>query len=297
MLHAYHPLKALLVSALLATSFAGVAQTATPSSPEAPEYTEGKVLGESLVKDIMSSYEAAPKQEAIATANAVKNRFDAIADTALSADRDKVLEFLGIDPSGPQTLFYFVSFSMPLEVLRSYTLEAMWAGGTLVFRGVPPGKTVHEFLTEDVSKLAYGKGAAAHVSIDPRLYDAYKITTVPSIVVSKVMTRVQCAGIEPVQFKVGKLDASYDKCSPFEEEDYWKVTGNVTSSYAFEVINEQSNGLALPYAQALAKGLATGTVSKKEQVPFAGKWEDIISPSDLLEAKNAREALENNLKQ
>lgn len=294
MLHANYSLKKLSAILLMAAAAVCSAQELATPVPS-KDALEGAALGESLVKEILDSYSQGPVKEAEQVATKARERFDAIADAALSADRDKVLQFLGIDPDGPQALFYFVSFSMPLEVLRSYAIEAMWSGGTLVFRGTPPGKTVHEFVMTDLKKLAYGKGAAAHVSIDPRLYDTYKVTTVPTIVLSKVLSRVQCAGVETVSFKAGESGASYERCGEVADTEYWKITGNVTSVYAFESFNEQGDGIAQPYLRALAKGLATGTKSSKEQVPFKGAWEDIISPSDLLEAKQAREALEKNL--
>ncbi|MNR71713.1 Type-F conjugative transfer system pilin assembly protein [compost metagenome] len=249
-----------------------------------PEDIErAKKLGESVVTDLLQAYEQRKDDPGLAASMAnVKRRADDIANAAAAADRSKVLKFLGLDPEGSTSLYFFVSWSMPLSMLRSYAIEAMWAGGTLVFRGLPPGRDFNAFLGEDVQQLTYGKGAAAAVSIDPRLYDAYKITAVPSIVLTTVRADLQCVGINPVSFKYRGQDLSYDTCPQLDESKYFKMSGGVTTNYALQAFVDDGVTEAKPYLKALARGFATGQVPGKEQQPFSGKWEDVLSPSERL---------------
>ena len=226
----------------------------------------------------------------IAEASAkVARRADDIADKALSADREKVLKFLGIDPAGESSIYYFVSYEMPLEVLRAYVIEAMWSGGTLVFRGIPPGRDMRQFITKDLRELIYGKGASAALSIDPRLFDGYKITTVPTIVYTEERKNFMCTGVNPKSFKYEEKTLSYDTCPPVDESKYWKITGAVTTDFALREFINAGATHAQVHLDALAKGFATGTVAPKAQQAFAGEWKDAISPEELMAVKSAIE--------
>lgn len=250
-----------------------------------------KESGSNMVKDILTSYETLKTQEMTDSAQHTKRKFDDIADEALSGERKKVLDFLGVDPEAETGLYFLVSWSMPLDLLRSYVIEAMWSGASLIFKGVPPGKELGKFIVNDLRELVYGKGAAVSVSIDPRIFDAYQISTVPAIVFTTQKENMQCQGVNPVEVKVGNEIATYDTCPPLDPDTYWKVTGGVTTSYALqEFINNGANS-ARPYLTALSKGFANGTLPKKEQQLFTGAWKDAISPSELIAAKEAAAAV------
>lgn len=255
-------------------------------SPEALK--AGQAAGEAVVRDVLDAYRTKATDADYQFADDTRRRVDRIADEALEADRAAVMEFLGIDPEAETGLYLFVSWSMPIEVLRSYVVEAMWSGGTLVFRGVPPGEEAGAFISEKLRQLAYGKGAAANISIDPRLFDAYDVTTVPSIVFTSVRQDLQCAGVRPtpVQLPNGG-EASYDRCPEVDPSAYWKVSGAVTTNYALETFIDNGAQQAKPYLTALAKGFATGNKPAKTQVAFAGKWEEVPSPSEQLAARQA----------
>lgn len=250
-----------------------------------------KESGTNMVKEILNSYETLRTPEMASSAQQTKRKFDDIADEALAAERKKILEFLGVDPDSETGLYYLVSWSMPLEMLRSYVIEAMWSGGTLVFRGVPPGKELGKFIVNDLRELVYGKGAAVSLSIDPRLFDAYQVTSVPAIIFTTQKENMQCQGVSPVAVKVGNVSASYDTCPPLDTSTYWKITGGVTTSFALQAFIDSGAEKAKPYLAALSKGFANGTVPKKEQQLFSGKWEEAISPSELLAAKEAAAAV------
>jgi type-F conjugative transfer system pilin assembly protein TrbC len=214
-------------------------------------------------------------------------RVDDIADATLTSDRDRVLRFLGIDPAGRSSVYYFVSYEMPIEVLRAYVIDAMWSGGTLVFRGIPKGRDMMDFITKDLRELIYGKGASASLSIDPRLFDGYKITTVPTIVYTEERKNFMCTGVNPKPFTYENEKHTYDTCPPVDETKYWKIAGAVTTDFALrEFINAGGKG-AQVHLDALAKGFATGTVAPKNQQAFTGEWKAAITPEELLSVKAA----------
>lgn len=240
-----------------------------------------------LTKNILDSYEKAVKRPETAQEMGQTKRFaDSIADSALQAERDQVLEFLGLDPRAQSGLYIFVSWSMPLPLLRAYVLDAMWSGATLVFKGVPEGRTLSDFITKDLQSLVYGKSAAANISIDPRLFDAYQVKVVPTIVLTRVRANISCQGAEPVSFTFGEKSLSYDTCPALQDEDYLKVSGNVTTSFALERFKEKEPlGPAELHLKAIAKGFAQGVPPGKEQLGFEGKWESVLSPEEAERVK------------
>lgn len=256
------------------------------------QLAEAQELGQSVVRDILGAYETKRTPEMEAYSQQTKRRVDAIADETMAGDRDKVLEFLGLDPASSTSLYFFVSWSMPLDMLRSIAIEAMWAGGTVVFRGVPPGKTLGEFITKDLQQLVYGKGAAANISVDPRLFDAYQVTTVPAIVFTTVTNDMQCQGLSPVDVKLENGQAaSYYTCPPLDPGTYWRVTGAVTTNYALQAFIDAGAVPAQPYLNALSRGWAGKSAPGKEQRAFTGKWEDALSPSDKLAVQETRDSI------
>lgn len=236
-------------------------------------------LGQQLAQDLLDAYNNRKSPEMINVARQASRRADDIADESLSKERNKMLNFLGIDPEGDSALYYFVSWSMPLEMLRSYAIEAMWAGGSLVFKGVPPNKDLGDFITTDLHGLVYGKGSAANISIDPRQFDAYDIKVVPTIVLTTVRANLQCQGVNPVSFSESAQELTYDTCPPLDEKSYVKISGAVTSTYALQAFIERGFEQAKPFSKALSRGYATGGTPVKEQRPFVGKWEDALAPT------------------
>lgn len=243
-----------------------------------------------IKQNMLSSYERALKDKEITEASkSVSRRADDIANEVLAQKRDQILDFLGIDPESSTALYYFVSWSMPLNILRSYALEAMWSGGTLVIKGVPPGKDLAQFFMEDVQQLIYGKGASANISIDPRLFDAYQVEVVPTLVYSTVRDNFQCQGVVRTKIEHPTQELFYDRCPPLETNSYYKISGAVTTSYALEQFKEKGAPGVDSHLSALSKGFATGEKPGKEITAFAGEWKDAITPEDR---KNIQEALD-----
>lgn len=223
-----------------------------------------------------------------------KRRADDIADESLAADRDKVLSFLGVDPQGEHALYYFVSWSMPLDVLRAYAIEAMWAGGTLVFKGVPPGRDLKTFLVDDLGSLVWGKGGSASIAMDPRLFETYAVSAVPSIVITKDRRNLTCGGkdAQKVDADVDGVLVQFSGCPSAHPDSYIKLTGAVTSDYALRTFVENGADYARPFQAALRKGVVYGENSVKGQVGFKGEWKDVVTPAMRMEYEQKRKEAE-----
>lgn len=212
----------------------------------------------------------------------MSRRADDIANKQMAGERDKVLRFLGIDPEGRDSLYIFVSWSMPLSMLRAYAVEAMWTGGALVFRGVPPGRTIPQFFTQDVRQLVYDKGASAVISVDPRLYDTYQVKQVPTIVFTHDRSNPMCANAGERTITVGKKSAKFALCPPLDPSKYWKISGAVTVDYALEEFKAHGSAGADKLLRALARAYQDGKAPPRDQQPFVGEWKDAPTPSKLM---------------
>lgn len=174
------------------------------------------------------------KMHAVAAAKAKANpNGDAVDLDALVADAGRSM--VPSAQSAPQStpmLIAFASLSMPPESLKQMIADVSKAGGMVVFRGFSPGgpKPFMNALHE-----AIGDTTGAHVSIDPRLFRAYGVETVPTYVAAS---------------------SSFDLCSGEDcasrPTPYDRIAGNVTTHFALETI-AQGHGPGAPVArQALA---------------------------------------------
>lgn len=266
------------------------AHIAETISPE--QLKKAQEIGSTVVKDILDAYRTKATESDRQIAQDARRRADSIADEALQAERDAVLEFLGLDPASETGLYVFVSWSMPLETLRSYAIEAMWSGATLVFKGIPEGEEPAQFITQKLRHLVYGKGASANISIDPRLFDAYQVSAVPTLVFTTVQQDLQCQGVERVEMSFPNgVKSHYDKCPALPDDSYWKMSGAVTTNYALQTFVDDGAKGAAPYLRALARGFAEGKTPGREQRGFAGEWKDVLSPSEQMAAQEAYRAL------
>lgn len=204
-----------------------------------------------------------------------------IADASLAANRAKVLKFLGFKPQDADRLFYFVSFSMPKSMLRAYAQQAMWDGGILVFRGPLPHVGLAQFITKDLNQLIGGKGAAATITIDPRMYDVYHITTAPTIVYSTVPENRICKQVHLKSFTYHKKKWTYPVCDQVNKKQYWKIEGAVTSAWALRQFKQAGAPGVEHYIQALAKSGLGSADSGKKQEPFKGHWANAATPAQL----------------
>jgi type-F conjugative transfer system pilin assembly protein TrbC len=242
--------------------------------------------GAQAAKDLTALAVKKPPQDLVDFGTAAQRRVDSIADPKIQADRDKILKFLGINPKGDSSLFVFLSWSMPLPLMRSYAIEAMWSGATLVFKGVPPGKELGTFVLKDLRQLVYDKGASANISIDPRLFDEYNVSVVPSIVLTRSL-EPGCGGGPKKEFTYNDKKLFYVECPPVNESKYDKIEGAVTVSYALETFEKGGSSSAREYLAAISKGWFNKESPGKTQKSFTGKWKDVLSPAEVQAAEEA----------
>lgn len=118
---------------------------------------------------------------------------------------------------GPR-LVAFASLSMPAASLRQMIDDVGRAGGVVVFRGFPDN-SVKQF-TGALARVVPAGGSNA-VGIDPRLFRAFQVTTVPTYVVTST---------------------DFDLCDGFDctthVPPHDRMAGNVSLSHALEAFAE-----------------------------------------------------------
>lgn len=127
-----------------------------------------------------------------------------------NSDNENINEF--IKPKAK--LQIFVSSSMPKTLLQNYAKEATLYDAVLVFRGLPEGS--FRALSDLVMSISDDSGSSAAMQIDDEAFAKYKVTTVPTIILSK---------------ESAFLDFDSDKARPI----YDKVQGNIAIKYALEL--------------------------------------------------------------
>jgi len=262
----------LSLAALACSQVVTAHQLNQPYTPSAAQVQKTKERFAAILATLrQTAQQAAQSPEMQREIGKVTRTAEQIANPQMNADHNKLLRFLGINPDGSSALYIFVSWSMPLTMLRAYEVDSMWSGAPLVFRGIPPHVSLRNFILKDLRKLVWGKGYGADISIDPRLFDLYAVTTVPTIVLAKRTKQFSCA--IPVMFKHGKSKTlSYDKCSKAKSSDFIKIEGAVTTWYALRKFLRNGWPSARQYMNALRKGYKGREPSAREQIPFKGKW-------------------------
>lgn len=288
----------MLLAALL-TILVALGAATLPSNAAADVLSEESVTSR-LTEEERAKFEAIARElqeaaargaqdpRAQAEAAQIARRADAIANEKMAAEREKVLRFLGVDPESEHAVYVFVSWSMPLELLRAYAIEAMWTGSTLVFRGVPPNRTLGEFFLQDLRQLVWGKGASAAISIDPRLYDSYSVEVVPTIVLTRTRDNFTCVGAGERTVTEGEFTSSFPLCPPIDNNLYLKLSGAVTLDYALEAFHREGWPEAEVYLSALRRGYGVGQTAPKEQQPYTGDWVNVFTPQDLMDQQAAQ---------
>lgn len=139
----------------------------------------------------------------------------------------------GSEDDAPR-LVAFASLSMPAASLRQMIDEVGRAGGVVVFRGFP-GNSVTRF-TGALAKVVPASGSNA-VGIDPRLFRAFAVTTVPTYVVTST---------------------DFDLCDGFDcttqVPPHDRMSGNVSLGHALETFAQGSGpgaGIASLYRARL----------------------------------------------
>ncbi len=282
-----HLLKRLFVT-LTALLITGASIAGEPSVPS--QYSGAKLSPQEIAKftqltrtlEQKAAQGAADPKMQQEMAN-VSRRADDIASQAITGQRDKVLRFLGINPNSSDALYIFVSWSMPLPMLRAYAVEAMWTGADLVFRGIPPGISITDFFLKDLRQIVYDKGASSIISIDPRLFDTYRVSVAPTIVLTTNRNNFTCVNAGKGYVTVKKKSYSYDLCPPLARNEYWKIAGAVTLGYALRQFEQYGSKGAPVFLKALKRGYVKGTTPSRNQEPFTGKWKTVWAPDQAMQ--------------
>lgn len=154
---------------------------------------------------------------------------------------------------GRGRLYYFVSRSMPVNLLRAYAFEAMHTGGTLVMKGMRKGDTVKEYVQEIFDEFNSAQGVPmSSVEMNPNLFDMFSISVVPATVwtnrsglddTGSGCTELQgTAGSKRIILDGPDENTRYSmvqpSCAPLPESSYFKIAGTVTTWHAIERFEE-----------------------------------------------------------
>jgi len=208
-----------------------------------------------------------------------------IADPRLAAEWAALREALGLEPES--RLYVFVSFSMPDSLLRAYALDAARAGGELVFRGIEQGTDIRSFIMDRLLEVLQPGGLTAPVQIDPRLFDAYSIEHVPTIVLAREPEEGICPRAVPRKAELAGREYAYDGCPSRPEGSYWKVSGSVTTLYALEAFRDQGAPFASPFIEALRS--QGGQAMPEQRELTKSQWDSLAEELAERNAERLRE--------
>jgi type-F conjugative transfer system pilin assembly protein TrbC len=261
-------------------------------SPDNQSRMEEALRSSQEALDLFKKQNPTVSKDMLDTAAKSSRLIDDIANETTQQQRKEVLASLGINPDDKAALYYFVSWSMPLPLIRAYVVDAMWSGGTVVFKGIPKGEDLGTFITTNMQELVYGK-SSAYLSIDPRLFDIYEVEQVPSIVLTSYRENITCKGDV---LKEGKLDdgstIQFEGCKPLDPTRYYKMSGSVTGSYALQAFVDKGATYGEPYLAAIKKGWTGQKAPGESQKGFEGQWESVFSPEQLQAIESAKNAVQ-----
>jgi len=177
----------------------------------------------------------------------VDDAYDRIADLDVSGiaggNKDGPIDFDAMlagakgnltGPTSTPLVIAFVSLSMPEAALRRTIAETTRAGGVVVLRGFPAAGA--KAFVEGLSKVVDQKGAS-NITIDPRLFRAFHVDRVPTIVSAS-------SAFEPCD--------QLDCVTPPPPHD--RIAGNVTLAYALETFAD-GEGPGAPAARVALANL------------------------------------------
>lgn len=216
---------------------------------------------EGIDLDAIRARSAKSEQDATALVNEVERRGDAFRKDAQTVQAVALEQMRTIDkaslPRGPAgavdfdemihaasanlkenqgtapQFMVFVSTSMPEQALKRIIADTSAAGGVVVFRGFP-GNSGKAFIAA-LSRVVEKDQQFASIGIDPRLFRAFDVTAVPTMVVSS-SDFTPCDGL-----------TCKTTPPPFD-----RIEGNVTVRYALETFAGENGPGALVARTALA---------------------------------------------
>lgn len=185
-------------------------------------------------------------------------------DKQVLNERTEALGQLGIDRRSVGYLTILVSSSMPQVMLNGYAQSAVWAGGVLSFRGVDPGHSIAWFITHVMHSMVR-KGSSPSITLDPRVFSAYGVTSVPVIVYSTARPDTLCAKqVVKTLKRPKKKPLHYHDCAPADPATYWKMTGAVSVAYALR----QFAAAGAPGAKLLLRAIQADPLSGMGRQPL-----------------------------
>ena len=184
--------------------------------------------------------EQAQDTDAAGHANLARVAAAAKGDPGAVVDLDGMLKdanFKGDAGRAPQ-LIVFVSLSMPPESLKPLLRDVSKAGGVAVFQGFP-GNSVKAF-SQGLAKVIDDQSEYQALGVDPRLFRAFNVTSVPQIVA---------------------VSSDFDLCDGFhcttQAPPHDRIMGNVTLRFALETF-AQGGGPGAPVAAHALMALGNG---------------------------------------
>lgn len=129
-------------------------------------------------------------------------------------------------------VFYFVSWSIPDELLKGYMREAYRLGATVVFRGMIDNdmrKTVDRTKALAVEL----QQQAPHTTIDPIIFRQLGVTSVPTLAIVNDQAALMVTGAAPLEALLSQLSRSEGTIRPLREwyvgqTRSWQMGGPIT---------------------------------------------------------------------
>lgn len=246
--------------------------------------------GAKAVEAARSHYDSAAAQRGFELARQGQRKLHEAASTAVEGKRAALMKFLGYKENEPSGLYFLVTWEMPLELLRAYVREARWAGGIVVFKGIPEGKELAAHLMEDYVKLSdRSDPTGTPITIDPRLFDMFDVKAAPAIVLLENALQNGCdSGVPRAVQLDDETEVPYRGCSMLPEDTWWKVSGGVTTLWALDYMASAGSAKAGERARlmrtaltqhkpAMAKAAEDGRTLR----PYEGEWEQAITTEDM----------------
>jgi len=157
---------------------------------------------------------------------------------------------------------------MPIPLLRAYAVEALYAGATLVTKGVRKGDTIKEYVEETVADFNNADGQhMANMEVNPNLFDMFQVDVVPTVVwTNRVGLDDIGAGCSdlPDGTPVPQIElmGPYDvpmtvdrpTCAPVPQSSYYKIAGSLKLEYVFDRFEQA--GLPSEATKPFREGLA-----------------------------------------
>ncbi len=123
-------------------------------------------------------------------------------------------------------------------MVQAYAKESSRHGVTLVLRGIPDDyDTLMQFFQQWIYPLTL-QSPTLRLQIDPRLWDHYDVTVVPTLVES-IDTTPLChqSILENGLFE--NRSFRYRRCRPGSDKLYWKVVGATPIDHGVELIQKE----------------------------------------------------------